>query len=102
MPKKRDTIHFKIYIGCFLIILFSTTGFSAFSQETGKDSTVIKKSQVLHSPHKATIYSTVLPGLGQIYNRKYWKVPIIIGGFATLGYFINFNNEVYLVQKSLD
>jgi len=40
-----------------------------------------------------------MPGLGQIYNRKYWKVPIIIGGFATLGYFINFNNEVYQTYK---
>jgi hypothetical protein len=37
--------------------------------------------------------------MGQIYNRKYWKVPIIWGGFATLGYFINFNNEVYTTYK---
>jgi len=99
MHKKRKKIHFKRYIGCFLIILFTTTGFSAFSQKTSQDSTVIKKSKVVHSPRKATIYSTVMPGLGQIYNHKYWKVPIIYGGFATLGYFINFNNEVYTTYK---
>jgi len=99
MHKKRGPIRLKRYIGCFLIILFTTTGFSAFSQETGQDSMATKKNEILHSPHKAAIYSAVLPGMGQIYNRKYWKVPIIWGGFATLGYFINFNNEVYTTYK---
>jgi hypothetical protein len=99
MHKKGDPIHFKRYIVCFLIILFTTTGFSAFSQETVKDSTVSKVPEVMHSPHKAAIFSAVLPGMGQFYNRKYWKVPIILGGFATLGYFINFNNEVYTTYK---
>lgn len=89
-----------------LIILFCTTGFSAFSQETIKDTTQVKKDSVqvkkplnTHSPRRATIYSAVLPGLGQIYNRKYWKVPIVYGGFAALGYFINFNNTEYIKYR---
>ena len=81
------------------VILFFSTGFSAFSQKSDVDSIKIKKPIVVHSPRRATIYSAVLPGLGQIYNRKYWKLPIVYGGFVTLGYFINFNNELYVKYK---
>lgn len=82
-----------------LLILFLTTGFSAFSQENEADSVKVKKKVAIHSPRKATIYSAVLPGLGQIYNRKYWKVPLVYGGFVTFGYFINFNNDLYTKYK---
>lgn len=46
-------------------------------------------------PAKPTIYSTLIPGLGQIYNREYWKVPIIYGGLAFCGYLVNHNNIQY-------
>jgi hypothetical protein len=48
-----------------------------------------------HSPKKAAIMSAAFPGLGQIYNRKYWKLPIIYGGLGTLGYLITFNSLQY-------
>ena len=48
-----------------------------------------------HSPAKATIFSTLVPGLGQIYNHKYWKVPVIYGGMASAVYMIEFNNRQY-------
>lgn len=47
----------------------------------------------LHSPKKATIMSAILPGAGQIYNKKWWKVPILYGGFAVAGYFLYDNLE---------
>jgi len=44
-----------------------------------------------HSPRKAAIRSAIIPGWGQIYNKKYWKVPIVWGALGVTGY-IFFNN----------
>lgn len=58
--------------------------------------TIIKKKEKTekrHSPKKAALMSALLPGAGQVYNRKYWKVPIIYGGFAGLGYAIGINQK---------
>ncbi len=55
-----------------------------------------------HSPRTATIMSAVLPGLGQFYNRKYWKIPLIYGGGAAFIYFINdYNDRYYGFRTSL-
>ena len=48
-----------------------------------------------HKPYKAALYSAVLPGLGQLYNRKFWKVPILFGGAGFMYYYFNLNNEQY-------
>ncbi len=52
-----------------------------------------------HSPHKASILSAVLPGAGQIYNRKYWKAPIVWAGLGTCVYFIQENSAEYRRYK---
>lgn len=46
-------------------------------------------------PHQATIRSLLLPGLGQIYNRQYWKVPIIYSGAVVAIFFLNQNQDLY-------
>ena len=54
-----------------------------------------KKKDRVFSPYKASFFSAVLPGMGQIYNRKYWKLPILYGGVGALGYAISFNTKYY-------
>lgn len=51
-------------------------------------------------PARATWYALVCPGLGQIYNRSYWKVPILYGGVATLSYLILWNGRMYNDYKN--
>lgn len=46
---------------------------------------------IKHSPNKAAIMSAVIPGLGQVYNKKYWKVPLLYGGFGVCIYAIDYN-----------
>lgn len=52
-----------------------------------------------HSPLKATVLSAVIPGAGQIYNKKYWKAPIAWGGEALCIWFIAENNKQYQYYK---
>ncbi len=77
---------------------------SVNGQLTATDSTKIKdipdNAEEIHSPKKAALYSTILPGLGQAYNKKYWKIPIIYAGFGTIGYFIGWNNGNYKTMKT--
>ncbi len=44
-----------------------------------------------HTGRKAAIRSAILPGWGQLYNKKYWKLPIVYGGLGVTGYIIGFN-----------
>ena len=55
--------------------------------------------QERHSAKKATILSAIIPGAGQIYNRKYWKAPIVWGGLGVSIYFIQENNREYQRYK---
>lgn len=47
------------------------------------------------NPKKAVVYSAIFPGLGQIYNRKYWKLPLVYGGFMGFIYAVTWNNKNY-------
>ncbi len=50
------------------------------------------------NPTRATLYA-LIPGMGQIYNRKYWKLPLVYGGFMGFFYAITWNNRNYQDYK---
>ena len=72
-----------------LIVFFIGITFVSSAQEFNKK-----------IPKKAAIYSAILPGAGQVYTKKYWKVPIIYGGLITSAYYINESNDFYQLYKT--
>lgn len=58
------------------------------------DSPVIKPA-FQPIPKKSALYSAVLPGAGQFYNRQYWKIPVIYAGVGAATYFLVFNTQKY-------
>ena len=72
-----------------LIAFFVGFSFTISAQEYGEK-----------IPKKAGLYSAILPGAGQVYTKKYWKVPVIYGGLITSAYYINESNDFYQLYKS--
>lgn len=56
-------------------------------------------AMLAHSPKKAAIKSAILPGLGQIYNKKYWKLPVVYGALGTCGAIFAYNLAWYKRTK---
>lgn len=87
----------------FILLLFgSLFTLNSFAQKTGeivltqKDSVAVKKINIDPlSPARAAFYSAVLPGLGQVHNKQYWKVPIVYAGMGAGIYFYVRNNKQY-------
>ncbi|CAI8163513.1 MAG: Uncharacterised protein [Polaribacter sp. SA4-10] len=85
-----------------LIVILITN--SLFSQ---RDSTIVKNVKAINkinitkdvynplSPSKAAFYSAILPGMGQIYNKKYWKAPIVWGVLGGTTFLYIDNNSIY-------
>jgi hypothetical protein len=86
---KRSSILFVLKILFILILVPDVAAQDTLVPANEVNTTVIER----HSAHKATIYSLILPGLGQAYNKKYWKIPIIYAGFGALAYNISINSK---------
>ena len=53
------------------------------------------KKRFIPNSNRSVWLAMVFPGAGQIYNRKYWKLPIVYGGFVGCAYALNWNNKMY-------
>lgn len=83
----------------YFVVLFFLAHVSAFAQN---DLTITVEKEVTTpytinplAPAKAAFYSAVVPGLGQIYNKRYWKVPVVYAAIGTGLYFYIENNKQY-------
>ena len=74
----------KIFLALFIIVSANSS-----AQEYGEK-----------VPTRAALYSAILPGAGQVYTKKYWKVPIIYAGLITSAFYINESNDSYQLYKS--
>lgn len=98
MFRVRIIVRYIVFLGC--IALANQISAQIIDADT---ITVIENNaeeEELHSPRKATMYSAILPGLGQAYNKKYWKIPLVYGGFFAIGYFIDWNNDYYQLYRT--
>ena len=67
-----------------------------FNQPPESTNSVVLKKK--HSPKKATLLA-LIPGAGQAYNKKYWKIPIVYAGFGVTTYFAITNGDDYKLYK---
>ena len=72
---------------------------SKSTDSTRKSIVPAEKKKKKHSPRKAAFRSAVLPGWGQAYNKKYWKIPIVYGALGTTAAIFLFNLETYKSLK---
>ena len=87
------------YIGLgILFIFFSFSHLNGTAQTDTQQEDTLKKKK--HSPRLAMLMSAVIPGSGQAYNKKYWKIPVVYAGLGVLGYFAYRNGNYYKSFKS--
>jgi hypothetical protein len=104
MQKKPFLLHKYLLLPCFLlcsIISFCQKNINAKNTtDTAKLQPAPKLNRydsaiLAHSPRVAAIRSAMLPGLGQIYNKKYWKLPIVYGGLGACAGVFAYNMKWY-------
>lgn len=95
---KSKLFHIFLFIGCSIFAQTTEDTLTVKEERIPivvKDSLLKKEEYNPLAPSKAAFYSAVLPGLGQAYNKKYWKIPIIYAGIGTGIYFYADNTKEY-------
>lgn len=98
----------KIVLACLIIgSSFTAAGQDSLRSELDSDTVFLKSDTATltsyasrYDPRKAILFAAILPGLGQIYNKKYWKLPLVYGGLIGFGYGVRFYQRGYTELKS--
>ncbi len=112
--RSRASSNFHRWSACLVPALFILAAHPLFAQDTldtkadtvivesrdtifqsGPDTIAIQSYAKRYSPRKAILYAAILPGLGQVYNKKYWKLPLVYGGFYAIGYGMDYYNDLH-------
>jgi len=88
------------YVFCFFMITFQGFSVPIDSLKSVNIDSLRPKTTYKIIPRQATIKSMMIPGWGQIYNRQYWKLPLVAGAFITLGMIANYNQVRYTKYRS--
>lgn len=76
----------------FVLLLLAGSGYGQDQDSViieSEDTVLMRSYATRFNPRKALLFAAVVPGLGQVYNKKYWKLPLVYGGFAAVGWNID-------------
>ena len=92
----------KVLVSFFLFSFYFSIAFSQDTLKISADSTKVLKDSLSTRTraNRAALFSAILPGAGQFYNKKYWKIPILYAGIIVLGYSIEYNNSYYKTYRT--
>jgi hypothetical protein len=93
---------------CFAIVLAATAWGQDPNVKITRDTIILNEPDSVlsktyasrYNPRKALLYAAVIPGLGQVYNKKYWKLPLVYGGFYGVANRIKFYDDGYSTYKA--
>jgi len=105
--KSYYIILFLTFLGCLSSVAQENEELKVTTEEVAKKKKKKKRKEKKLKPYeplapaRAAFYSAILPGLGQIYTGKYWKVPIVYGALGAGIYFYTWNNERYVFYRDI-